>query len=142
MRRHRQIALRTPEQLSLQRCHGFNRDSVKTFLANYRLALSLHEYTGGSIYNMDETGFSTVPNSMGKVLAGRETRRVGMIVPQERGSLVTLALAVSESGVVIPPFFVFPTQRMQIADVFHRQCLTGYHCSSKWFKMDEKCGIC
>lgn len=35
MRRHRQIALRTPEQLSLQRCRGFNRDSVSALYENY-----------------------------------------------------------------------------------------------------------
>lgn len=57
---------------------------------------------------MDETGVTTVqkPN---KVVARKGLKQVGAITSAERGTLVTLAAAVSGGGNSVPPFFVFQT---------------------------------
>ena len=72
---------------------------------------------------MDETGFSTVPNKAGKVISLKGIKRVGTLTSAERGSMITMALAVSASGNSIPPFFLFPRVRMQ-AD-FMDNCSPG-----------------
>ncbi|MBS0032909.1 MAG: hypothetical protein KFE23_02420 [Candidatus Baumannia cicadellinicola] len=64
---------------------------------------------------MDETGVTTVQTS-DRVVARRGARQVGGIVSAERGSLVTVACAISATGNSIPPFFVFP--RVHFKDHF------------------------
>jgi hypothetical protein len=58
------------------------------------------------IWNMDETGVTTVQTSY-RVIARRGCKQIGKLVPAERGKLVTLALAVSATGNTVPPFFIF-----------------------------------
>lgn len=62
---------------------------------------------------MDETGFSTVPTKVGKVISQKCVKRVGTMTSQERGTLVKTALAVNALGNSIPPFFLFPRKNMQ-----------------------------
>lgn len=61
----------------------------------------------GDIWNMDETGVTTV-HKPDKVVARRGYKLVGSITSAERGTLVTLVCAVSVTGNSIPPYFVFP----------------------------------
>lgn len=62
---------------------------------------------------MDETGFSAVPTKIGKVISVRGVKKVGLISSAERGSMITMALAVNAEGNSIPPYFLFPTKKMQ-----------------------------
>jgi len=66
---------------------------------------------------MDETGFSTVPTKIGKVIAVRGVKKVGLISSAERGTMITMALALRRrwhaEGNSIPPYFLFPTKKMQ-----------------------------
>lgn len=66
------------------------------------------------IYNLDETGISTV-QSPGNVVTQRGKKQVGSTSSQERGELTTLCCAISASGNHIPPFYIFPR-------VFMKQC--------------------
>lgn len=62
---------------------------------------------------MDETGFFTVPTKVGKVICLRGLKKVGQLSSAERGTMVTMALAVNAGGKSIPPFFIFPRVNMQ-----------------------------
>jgi len=95
MRRHKELTLRTPEQTSLNRVKSFSKKNVQLFFRNLDAVLSEHPYQAANIWNMDETGFSTVPTKIGKVISVRGARKVGQISSQERGSVVTMALAVN-----------------------------------------------
>lgn len=59
-------------------------------------------------WNMDESGFTTVqrPN---RIIARKGRKQIGAVTSAsaERGTLVTVALAVCAIGTSIPPFFVF-----------------------------------
>ncbi|XP_071575280.1 uncharacterized protein [Temnothorax nylanderi] len=59
------------------------------------------------IWNMNETGITTVqtPN---KVVGRRGVKQIGRVTSAERGTLVTLAMAVLATGYSLPPFFIFP----------------------------------
>lgn len=60
----------------------------------------------GDIWNVDETGITTVrPN---RIIARRGTKSLGKMTSAERGTLVTVAVGVSALGNMVPPFFVFP----------------------------------
>jgi len=66
---------------------------------------------------MDETGVTTVVKPS-KVVATKGVKQIGAVTSGERGTLVTVAVAVSASGNSIPPMFIFP--RLQYKDQFIR----------------------
>jgi len=74
--------------------------------------MSEHKFKSNEIYNMDETGVTTVhkPN---RIVATKGTKQVGSLTSGERGTLVTVALAVNAVGNSIPPYFVFPRKRFK-----------------------------
>lgn len=112
-KRHTDLSLRRPVPTSIARATAFNPYNVQRFFANFLNVMDRHKYEAHQIFNMDETGFSTVPNSHAKVISIKGVRTVGAIASAERGSMMTMALAVAASGRVIPPFFIFPRARMQ-----------------------------
>lgn len=113
MARHPQLTLRTPEQTSMNRVRAFCKPNVDNFFLNLGRLLDQYHFNSTSIYNMDESGFSTVPTKIGKVIALKGARRVGKLEAGERGTMVTMALTVSASGNSIPPFFIFPLKNYQ-----------------------------
>lgn len=113
MERHTKLALRTPEQTSLNRVKSFCKENVDAFYRNLKDVIFPKPYPPERIYNMDETGFSTVPSKVGKVISLKGQKRVGKIASAERGSMITMALAVNAFGNSIPPMFLFPSKNMQ-----------------------------
>lgn len=71
---------------------------------------------------MDETGVTTV-HKPDKVVAQRGHKQVGSLTSGERGTLVTVACAVSAIGNNIPSYFVFP--RVNFRDYLINNGLPG-----------------
>ncbi|XP_065671971.1 uncharacterized protein LOC136089810 [Hydra vulgaris] len=102
-------------------------------------ATNRNHFSASNIYNVDETGITTVqkPN---KVIARKGIKQVGALTSQERGTLVTIVLAVNACGNSVPPMFLFP--RKKIYDHFIRdgpnECI-GASNGSGW--MNEECFV-
>lgn len=113
----RELAYQLANKLRLQYPSSWNdelkADNVETFFKNLAGFLDEHQFNTQTIFNMDESGFSTVPSKIGKVIALKGMRRVGKIETAERGTMVTMALTVCSNGTSIAPFFLFPRKNMQ-----------------------------
>lgn len=71
-----------------------------------------YRFTAADIWNIDETGVSTVlkPN---KIVAAKGKRNIGAMTSGERGNNVTVVTAVSALGNAVPPMFVFPRKQFK-----------------------------
>lgn len=111
MKRHSDISLRAPESTSMMRAVEFNKPQVDLFYDNLEKLMKQCKFTPSRIYNCDETGVSGVHKHQ-KVLAPKAMRQVGKLTSAERGKNITVLFCMSANGHFIPPFFIFPRQRM------------------------------
>ncbi|XP_031637668.1 uncharacterized protein LOC116350086 [Contarinia nasturtii] len=138
MLRHRNLSLRTPEQTSINRIRSFCKENVKQFFDQYKGLMDIHHFEPHQIWNMDESGFSTVPTKFGKVIAVKGLKRIGLAAAAERDNLVTMALSVNADGNSVPPFFVFPRKNMQSYFMDSAPPTAGAACNeSGWMKQVE-----
>jgi len=101
----------------LARAINFNPVNVNMFMDKYDSQLNKYKFEAHQIFNLDETGITTVQNP-GKVVAQKGKKQIGAITSAERGTLVTMCLAVNAVGNAIPPMFIFP--RVNYKDHFIR----------------------
>nr|XP_023021874.1 uncharacterized protein LOC111510207 [Leptinotarsa decemlineata] len=109
MQRHK-ISVRKPEATSVGRAVGFNKQEVNRFFSNLEEAVDKYKFKDTNIWNVDETGITTVQDP-GLILAERGQKRVGSITSWERGKNSTVVCAMSTGGSYVPPMFIFPRTR-------------------------------
>lgn len=119
MSRNPQLSLRTPEQISQNRAKAFCKENVDAFFENFRSVLDATTFEAHRIWNMDETGLPTVPSKVTKIIARKGRKRIGSSTSAERGTNVSMALAVNATGASIPPFFIFPRNKMKAVYMTH-----------------------
>ena len=110
MSRHLELSLRKHENTSIFRSMSFNKGRVMEFFDNYETVLKKYNFTASKIYNLDETGISTVMRSV-KVVSTKGKKQVGQVVSGERGELVTFVGIINAAGGTVPPVYIFPRIR-------------------------------
>lgn len=63
MKRNPTLTLRKPEKTSLARLSGFTKKAVDEFYDNLKLLYETHLFQAKDIYNLDETGITTVADT-------------------------------------------------------------------------------
>lgn len=109
------MSLRKPENTSAARSYGFNKTVVTKFQDLLASVMQNHKFTSNRVYDLDETGITTVLN-MPKILLPRAQKRVGQFVSVERDELVIFVGIISAIGMALPPVYVFP--RVKFKDSF------------------------
>lgn len=110
MHRHTELSLRKPEKTSVGRASAFTAAAVKAFMDNYDTVMSKYHFTPENIYNLDETGITTVMDPP-KVISQRGQKQVAQAASSERGQLVTMCSIVNAIGNSLPPVFIFPRHK-------------------------------
>lgn len=111
LKRHPDLTLRQSTATSLARVIGFNKVQVDRFYQNLKEIYDRHKFKPNRIYNVDETGMSTVPKKTPKVVSTKGKKVVGKVVSAERGITVTAICCMSATGHYVPPAFIFPRKR-------------------------------
>lgn len=108
--RHRfinQLSLRKPEATSLGRMACFNKSNVENFYEKLTDVYNRQEWTPYNIWNVDETGCSSVHKPL-RVLAALKDKQVSGASSAERGYNVTMVSCISAAGTFVPPALIFP----------------------------------
>ncbi|KAJ8937365.1 hypothetical protein NQ314_011911 [Rhamnusium bicolor] len=137
MKRNKQLSIRCAQSTSLSRATNFNTTNVNMFFDNLARVMDREHFEAKDIYNLDETGITTVQKP-DRIVAKKGMRQVGALTSAERGTLVTVTIAVNAIGNSTPPMFVFPRLRYQ--DQFVRDgpvgCI-GAGNASGWMQEEE-----
>lgn len=88
------------------------------------------------IYNMDETGITTVQDSE-KIIGAKEQKRIGSVTSSKRGKNNSVIYAMSASGSFIPPLFIFPCKRMDMKLAKNGPPGAVYECTKNGWTTDE-----
>ena len=95
--------------------------------------LNGHEYLPSKVWNMDETGITSV-HQPSKVVASKGFRQVAKMTSGERGATVTVICAVSADRAYFLPFMIFPRKRMvdQLMQGATPQSVVGRASANGW----------
>lgn len=115
LKRNQDLSIRKPEATSIGRMSAFNRHNVDKFYDNIKALFQRIKFLPHQIWNVDETGVTTVQVPE-HVIAAKGERQVSAVTSAERGTLVTMCNAVNAGGTSVPPFYIFP--RVHFKDAF------------------------
>jgi len=89
LKRNPDLGVRIPEATSLSRVIGFRRSEVIRFFDNLCQVFA-QGIDPGRLFNVDETGLSTVPTQRDPVLAPKVRKHIAKASNAERGITITV----------------------------------------------------
>lgn len=111
--RNPQISLRRPENTSAARAQAFNKENISEYFKVLNQILEKYKFPPENIYNVDESGLSTVQKRPQRILATKGRKQVGALSSAERGQHLTAVCCMNAIGTFVPPAFIFPRKRMK-----------------------------
>ncbi|CAM4572947.1 unnamed protein product [Leuciscus chuanchicus] len=134
MKRNPNLSMRSPEATSLTRATSFNHMNVERFFNNFGQVIKRYNFDGSDIWNMDETGVTTV-QSPDRVVARRGVKQVGAMTSGERVKAIDFC---KKKGIVLLAFPPHCNHKLQPLDrsvygPFKKMVNTA---SDAWMKMN------
>jgi hypothetical protein len=111
LKRQPALRLRKPEATSVNRVLAFNREEAQHFYSNVETVISKFKLPPTRIYNVDETGTTTV-QSPSRITGPTGMKQIGTLTSWERRKNVTVCCSFSAADHYILPMLVFPRKRM------------------------------
>ncbi|KAK9675198.1 CENP-B N-terminal DNA-binding domain [Popillia japonica] len=102
-----------PENISKARIKGFTPENINKFFDVLEPAMEKINYNPSRLYNVDESGITTVQSKNSRVITLKCKKQVGTVTAAERGALVTGVFCMNPVGGFVPPLFVFPRKNMK-----------------------------
>ncbi|CAH2083654.1 unnamed protein product [Euphydryas editha] len=96
----------------MARAIGFNKSQCDKFYKNLSDLRDTYN-PSDRIFNIDETGISTVPNKLPKMISTKGKRCVNKISSTKRVTNVTVICAMSTGGYFLSPAFIYARKRMR-----------------------------
>ncbi|KAJ8951547.1 hypothetical protein NQ318_020420 [Aromia moschata] len=87
------------------------------------------KFKANRIFNVDETGITTVQTKCPKVYDPKGAKKLGAAISGERGRTITGVFCVSASGNYVPPMLIYPRKRMAATLQKNRPIGTSFRCS-------------
>lgn len=113
LKRHKdKLSVRRPTGTSFARAFGFSKEKVDTFFELLEDVYVLGNYGPNRIYNVDESGLTVVQSKIPQVIGHKGKRQIASLTSAERGSLITIVVAMNATGHFVPPFIIFPRKNM------------------------------
>lgn len=110
-RHNARVSMRKARILGSSRVNAVCKDEILMFFAEYEDFLNTHDLDATRIYNCDETGIDPQGGSPVKVIGARGAKNISVRRGCNRENTSVL-MAVSASGVMIPPLFIFKGKRV------------------------------
>ncbi|KAK9700582.1 CENP-B N-terminal DNA-binding domain [Popillia japonica] len=108
--------LTTPESTSLARAQAFNKPNICAYFTATK-TLDKHNFLPENIYNMDESGLTTVQKKSQKIYTAKGRKQIGALSSAERGQHVAVVCAMN--AIAFPPT---KDERQT-----HERCITREH---------------
>lgn len=137
LKRNPEISLRQPEGTSLNRLAAFNREETDKFYSNLKKLMETYHFQQTRIFNVDETGITTVQKKCSKIYGPKGVKKVGAAISAERGRTISVIFCVSASGCYIPPMLVYPRKRMPLTLQKNGPIGASYKCSKNGWVNSE-----
>jgi hypothetical protein len=114
LRRHPRLSLRKPEGLAAVRSDMLNHTVMDDYFGKLYHFLTQHDLLNKprSLFNCDESGFSTVPSTTPRILGLKGKKMVHSKTSRDRGENITIVATCSAAGQYLPPFHIFKGKRV------------------------------
>ena len=112
MKRHKEISVKTPQDLSTYRASCSNKESVKNWFQILKATMTSYGIKSGlSVWNVDETGCISKPKP--RKIFGRKKGKSNQIASCERGITTTAIIMSNAIGMKVPPMVIFKGKRVK-----------------------------
>ena len=128
LKRHKDLALRKPQGVALNRVFGLNKEAVKRYFDNLEILLIEHHFEPHQIYKCDETGITTV-HKPAKVIAPTGKHCVSSMTSCEKRNTTTVLCACNATGHFVPPMMIFKRKNKKASLTDHAPPGTIQGCS-------------